>query len=161
MGKVKLSEIVNGMESAGDETRVFLDRKSGEVVPVMDDELRHAEDEEEDEADEANVPEWQRQSRELTRAVALDDEGRFLSLPGQFEINEWEMMRDFATSREDEALAESLLNAIHGRGAFRYFKDRVHEAGVADDWYRFRDEAYRRIALEWCEHHGIEADADA
>ena len=99
--------------------------------------------------------------RTQAKAVACDDGTRFLSLPEKFEINEWEMMQSFAQAQEDERLAEALLNAIRGRGAFRCFKDRVYEADIADDWYRFRDDAYRRIALEWCEWNKIDVDNDA
>jgi hypothetical protein len=49
-----------------------------------------------------------------------------------------------------------LLNAIHGRGAFRYFKDKIHELGIADQWYTYRDEQYREVARDWCEQHDIE-----
>ncbi len=164
MAKVKLSDIVNGMDSMGDETRVFFDRQSGEVIMLMDYELRRAEneddDEDEDKIDEADPPEWQRETLEQAKAVACDDGTRFLSLPDKFEINEWEMMQSFAQAQEDERLAEALLNAIRGRGAFRCFKDRVYEADIADEWYRFRDDAYRRIALEWCEWNKIDVDND-
>lgn len=49
---------------------------------------------------------------------------------------------------------------MHGV-VFRYFKDRVHELGLADVWYRFRDGLYRQAALDWCEEHGIEPDTGA
>jgi hypothetical protein len=28
--------------------------------------------------------------------------------------------------------------------------------GLADDWYRYRDEALREIAIAWCEAHGLQ-----
>ena len=163
MAKVKLSDIVNGMDSLGDETRVFFDRQSGEVIMLMDYELRRAENEDEDESelDETGMPKWRKETIEQAKAVAGDDGTRFLSLPDKFEINEWEMMQSFAQAQEDERLAEALLNAIRGRGAFRCFKDRLYEADIADDWYRFRDDAYRRIALEWCKWNNIDVDNDA
>jgi len=58
-------------------------------------------------------------------------------------------------------MAESLERAIHGKGAFRQFKGCVHRGGLADRWCKFREEQYRRIALSWCEEHGIEADVGA
>jgi len=27
---------------------------------------------------------------------------------------------------------------------------------VIEEWYRYRDEAYEEIAVEWCEDNGIE-----
>jgi hypothetical protein len=71
------------------------------------------------------------------------------------------MMRDFALSVEDAAASEALLDAIHGRGAFRYFKDRVKEKGLTENWHVFRTDRYRQIALDWCEAHGLELDTDA
>jgi hypothetical protein len=158
--RVKLSAIVDALDMQSDETHAFLDKQTGEVVVLSDEELRAAEDGD----DLDDYPEWQRENVERAKAVQADeggDGGRFLPLPDRFEINEWDMMRDFAAGLENEDHAEALLNAIHGRGAFRYFKDRVHELGLADAWYTFRDGQYRQAALDWCEVHGIEADADA
>jgi len=40
-------------------------------------------------------------------------------------------------------------------GAFRYFKDTIHQLGLAKEWYAFRDECYREIARDFCLSHGI------
>lgn len=145
--RVKLSAIVDALDSIGDETQAYLDRQTGEVIVLMDEELSAAEDDD----DPAEYPEWQRKSIEQARAVQADDSGRFVALPDRFEINEWDMMRDFAESVRDEEHSRILLQAIHGRGAFRYFKDRVHDLGLADAWYKFRDGRYRQAALDWCD----------
>jgi len=157
---VKLSAIVEALEMQFDETHAFLDKQTGDVVVLSDDELRAAENDD----DPADHPDWQRENVEKAKAVQADDAGdgrRFLPLPDRLEMNEWDMMRDFAADRENEEHAEALLNAIHGRGAFRYFKDRIHELGLADAWYKFRDGQYRQAALDWCESHGVEVDASA
>ncbi len=31
----------------------------------------------------------------------------------------------------------------------------IRELGLEDDWYRFRDEAYKEIAIAWCDDNGI------
>jgi hypothetical protein len=36
-----------------------------------------------------------------------------------------------------EALPPLEQDAIEGRGAFRRFRDAVHEEGIADQWYAF------------------------
>jgi hypothetical protein len=45
---------------------------------------------------------------------------------------------------------------IRGCGAFRRFKDKIILLGVEDDWYKFKDEALKKIAVEWCETNEIE-----
>ena len=79
----------------------------------------------------------------------------FLALPSKFDVHECQIMEEFASSVEDEALRDELLSAIHGRGAFRYFKDVIHRRGVKEDWYNFRSEALREIAVEWLEENGL------
>ena len=64
-------------------------------------------------------------------------------------------MERFCLSIEDDDMCDDLCNAIRGRGAFRRFKDGIHEYGIADDWYKYRDDTVREIAIDWCEAHGI------
>lgn len=82
----------------------------------------------------------------------MDD---YLPLPTKFDIHEYSIMERFCRSREDDEMRDDLCDAIRGRGAFRRFKDSIHEHGIADDWYKYRDEALREIAIEWCEENGI------
>jgi len=155
--RVKLSDLVDGMEMQGDEVHAFVGRQTGEVVVLTDKDVRDAEDG----GDLSACDDWQKENIEQARLVDADDGSRFVSLPDRFEIDEWRMMRDFSLSVENEAVSGALLNAIQGRGAFRYFKDQLHERGMADQWYAFREERYRQIALDWCEEHGLELDAGA
>ncbi len=34
-------------------------------------------------------------------------------------------------------------------------KDTICRYGVEDTWYRFSDEAFKKLAIEWCEHNNI------
>lgn len=154
--RVKLSAILEALEMQGDEVHAFLDRQTGEVVVLSDEELRAAEDGD----DTSDYPDWQKEDLKQASLVNADDGSRFVALPDRFEINEWEMMRDFALSVEDEAVSVALLGAIQGRGAFRYFKEQVRERGLAENWYEFRAGRYRQIALDWCEEHGFELDIE-
>ncbi|HEY6344301.1 MAG TPA: UPF0158 family protein [Bryobacteraceae bacterium] len=56
---------------------------------------------------------------------------------------------------ESDRIREDLLNAIHGSGAFRYFKDTLRRYRIEKNWYAFRTDALREIAIEWCEQNGI------
>jgi len=58
------------------------------------------------------------------------------------------MTRDFAAALEDNGVAESPLGAVQGRGAFRRFKELVHDAGLAGRWQTFREGRFRQIALD-------------
>ncbi len=88
-------------------------------------------------------------------AEVLDQHG-FERLPEQREINEYRMMEDFANEYDSAELFE----AIDGRGAFRRFKSAIRRLGLLEEWYRFREEQYKRLALEWCEECGIELEPE-
>jgi len=47
------------------------------------------------------------------------------------------------------------LEKIHGSGAFRRFKDTIYRYKIEEDWFKFKDEAYKEIAIAWLESHGF------
>lgn len=65
-------------------------------------------------------------------------------------------MEDFVLSINDNKLSDELYYAIKGSGAFRRFKDLIQRYGIADDWYKYRDNKYREIAIQWCEENDME-----
>jgi hypothetical protein len=147
--RVKLSDIVEGLEFQTDECFSYLHTRTGEVVSVTTEELRAAEEDEPLE----DFPEWQHDAIRIAKDIIETDS--YLPLPDRFEINEYRIMEQFCLSVDDEDMRDDLCDAIRGRGAFRRFKDRVQAYGIAEAWYRYRDEALREIAVTWCEAHEI------
>jgi hypothetical protein len=147
--RVKLTDIIESMDFQSDERSAFLNRITGDVVSVTDEELRAAENDEPLE----DFPEWQHDAIHIARDIVETD--HYLPLPDRFEINEYRIMEHFCFSVDDDDMRDDLCNAIRGRGAFRYFKDRIHAYGIVEKWYRYRDAALREIAVAWCEAHGI------
>jgi len=146
---VDLDEIIHGMESQSYEMRSFLNMKTGEIVLITDEEFSAAEDDEPLE----RFPDWQRESIMIAREVLEED--YYISLPSQFDIHEYSIMERFCLSIDDDDLQDIMCSSIKGSGAFRRFKDNIHRYHIAEDWYKYRDEAIKRIAIEWCEDNGI------
>ena len=146
---VKLSEVVDEMSMSGDEISTYLNRVTGEFVTATAEARRAAEDPE----DWDLLPGWQQ--KVMPKIKEALESGDFHKLPGEYEIHEWSIMEQFAYSVADEEASDELLAALHGRGAFRYFKDTVRRLGIQQDWYRFRDEAFRKIARDWLRAHSI------
>jgi hypothetical protein len=137
---VSLQAVVNELEVVSDEMRAYINRETGELYTLTSEDMDSAEID----YDEDDVPDWQKDSTAKAKEILEGD--AWLPLPSKFDINEWEIMRDFARSQPDERLAERLLRAIHGSGAFRYFKDIVFDEGLRDAWFAFRDRAVEEIA---------------
>jgi len=66
-------------------------------------------------------------------------------------------MADFAEGISDEQAGRRLARAIGGRGAFRHFKDELHEEypDLVPVWYAFRDARARRRAVEWLDEQDL------
>ena len=149
--RVKLSEIVGEMELQHDQGSLYLNRKTGEVVLLIDEEMHTAEEMESSE----ELPEWQREAMKIAKDV-LENKENYAELPSKLEINEYRIMEDFCRSVEDRRISEELSDGIRGRGAFRRFKDGIVRLGIEDRWYKFKNEALKKMAIEWCEDNNID-----
>ena len=129
----------------GDDWKACINRKTGELVSFPG----------EGSLDYGDAAEF---SEARARVLASAD---FVTLPDQFEIHEYDIMKRFCLSLDSERLRDRMLDAIAGRGAFRRFKDLARERGIEQDWYRFRDETLKRIAADFLETEGIPYVDDA
>ncbi len=79
-----------------------------------------------------------------------------IGLPTSYEIDEYSMMEEFIETIDDVKTYNQLQIAINGRGAFRRFKDTCINFKIIDDWYKFREEKYKEIAIDWCKENKID-----
>ena len=70
-------------------------------------------------------------------------------------------MADFAAGITNEDAGLRLARAIQGKGAFRRFKDELHEEypDLLPAWYAFRDARARRRAVQWLADNSLIDDA--
>lgn len=66
------------------------------------------------------------------------------------------VMEEFMYQLPSGENQDILDRAIRGRGAFRRFKDKLYDLELEQQWYKYCDEAYERIAREWCARHKID-----
>ncbi len=142
--KVKLNDLVDAIEFHSDEAQSFIHFKSGEIYRITDEAIRIAED------DDRNYPDWMQDDMKIAKDY-LENENDYRALPSQYEVNEYQIMEDFASNLEDEDKTNKLL----GKGVFRRFKDAVILLDIDKEWYSYRDERYQQFAREWCEVNEI------
>jgi hypothetical protein len=149
---VKLKEIVDALDEQFDQSTYFVNLDTGELELVSKDLLREAE-EFGDEDEEPDLPAWQEPQWELAKRIFST--GRFQHLPSKFDVHEWSIMQDFALSIEPGEIRDDLLDAIHGAGAFRNFKYALRVHRIESDWFEFRTNALRQIAIDWCKRNDV------
>ena len=148
---VKLDDIIDGMECQSDESNSYLNKRTGTVVSISDEEMQAAEDNDPIE----DFPEWQQDLIKIAKEI-LQETGDYIGLPSKFDIDEYSIMERFCLSIDDPEISDTLYSLIKGSGAFRRFKDALYEYDLSDDWYKYRNNALKEIAIEWCQENGIE-----
>lgn len=131
--KELIDKIVEAIEMIDDSTEGFYNRETGEIAwlyEFMD-------------------------STEREKTVEMIDGWDFIRLPDKYDIHEYSIVESFIYTLPQDRVQSELAMAIHGKGAFRRFKDSVNYYGVADKWYAYRDNAYRNIAIEWCKNNKL------
>jgi hypothetical protein len=149
---VKLKDIVDALDEQFDESTYFVNLDTGEIKVVSKDLLREAEEFGDDE-EEPDLPKWQEREWELAKRIVSTRS--FHHLPSKFDIHEWSIMQNFALSIEPGEIRDDLLDAIHGAGAFRNFKYALRVHRVEPDWFEFRTNALRQIAIDWCKRNDV------
>lgn len=153
MVKVKLEDIIDAMELQDDEYSHYLEKKTGKIELISDDEIRDAECDDDD--DRSEPLEWEKERIEVAKKI-LENEDDFIELPTRYEIHEYRIMEEYIETVPNPKIQELLYKAIRGKGAFRMFKDTAHNYDVIEDWYKYKQEAFKTIAIRWCKDNEIE-----
>ena len=147
---IKLSELVQTMESQDDESELFVNSRTGEILIFSEEEIIIAEGGD----DPDRFPQWQREIIELANE-ALDSDD-FIEMGAAHEVDDYAMMRDFCDSISDVVISDQLHASIRGRGAFHHFRKSVEGLDLLEQWLAFKLEAYKRAAIAWCEENNID-----
>ncbi len=131
--KVKLSEVIDALDFINDEIEYYYNPDTEEIFMSNIGEIEELNEDELDELFEKSI-----------------------MLPTRYDINEYEMMEGFAETIEDTRLQNQLYISLNGSGAFRRFKDTCINFDIINDWYKFRDERYKELAINWCKKNNVE-----
>ena len=162
---VSLRDMVDELQTLSHESNAYLKKSTGKVITIRDDDFAMIRNMDEfDEPEEDNEIEGDVSSsdyldleaeffQDVRNVMVFDDD--YLKLPTKFDIHEYEIMERFGLSLPNEKIRDTLLRKIRGSGAFRRFRDTIYRYGIEEDWYKFRDDAYKEIAISWLESHGF------
>jgi hypothetical protein len=147
--RIVLDDLIDGIDMQNDDVTAYLDCDTGKVMTIGDEIASLSERDEPDE-----WADWERELIEVLREVEKGSK-RYVQLPSTWDVYEWDIMRRFSNTVGDHRVKELLLLQIHGRGAFRRFKDELDRSGLLDRWYEFKRNALREQAIEWCTENDI------
>lgn len=135
---IKLELVIEAIEMADDNSTAYYDLEKDELLWYVED--VGYQQEEDDEVIEEMIEEgWKT---------------RFFRLPGKFDINEYHFMEDFIDEEVPAGnMQDRFYSAIRGRGAFRKFREMLERFDLLDEWYVYKEEAQKKLAIEWCEEN--------
>jgi predicted nucleotidyltransferase len=130
LAQIDLAALAEALQDASDEHEWWFDPRTGEVVL------------------------WSEFYRELGEGHPEERDLRFIEPIGSEEA--YRDMEDFVARVPDTRSRDRLARAIEGRGAFRRFRDALHDLPDEERqaWFAFRDARMERRALEWLADHG-------
>lgn len=129
--RVKLQDVAEAMAMGNQDTRCWIDLRTGGVEFGLRGELDP--DGDPDAADDG-MPEWDQR----------------IDVPGLLPREGWSIMERFAQDQDDD-LRDELLRAIEGKGAFRRFHMLLDRwpGDARERWLEFRQEAHLELARRW------------
>ena len=138
---VPIKLVVEAIERAADEWRQFLDIEEMEIVSIPDPSFG---------AEGSNDG--------IQKLEEIEDawNDRYFELPTKHEIHDYRIVEEYVQVYPEGQVKDRLQQAIRGKGAFSRFKSILRESGTEQDWYSYRTKAYERLAVEWCQKHGLQ-----
>ena len=148
--KVELSSIVDGIEFQTDESQSYLNKLSGEVLTITDEEM----DIVVSKKGASYYPEWMQEAINKVKEY-IDDQDNYLALPTKYDFNEYRVMENFILTISVEEQKDEMYSLIKGKGAFSKFRRGLDRFSLTDKWYAFRNKNFNTLAKNWCEDNGI------
>ena len=137
MKTIDIKTIADELECCFDGWNQFLNTETGEIVSLSD----------------GMWSDWTEEDEAL--AEEIDMSGNYVRLPNQYEIHAWRIMEAFAEEIPAAGVKARLLRALHGKKAYRHFKDEIINLGIQDAYYAYRSREILEIAKAWCEENEI------
>lgn len=104
--KIKLDEILKAIEFQTDEDLAVINKKTGEVYMITEEAIMYAEGD-----SELDCPEWMTELVEQAKFY-YENEDDFVNLPSKYEVEEYNIMKEFAESLTDKFQRNNLLLAL-------------------------------------------------
>ncbi len=56
---------------------------------------------------------------------------------------------------QNSQIQNRLFNIFHGKGKYRRIKDQFYNLGIMDEFYEFKNNYIKQLAIEWCKSNNI------
>lgn len=148
--KVNLSDVIEAIEFEGDLVNHYYNKNSGIIIGIEDSSASTYKASFAKELDK--FEDWEREL--ISNLVDFEENPEdYISLPNKEEINEYGMLVDFCNFLENLDLKTKLLDCNE---SFLKLKQSVENNGLLSQWYDYREEVEKNLAINWCKSNNID-----
>lgn len=124
---IKLSQVKDALYDVSIETSCYYDTKTNDILWYWD---------------------FNKEGSTYTEGYEFNDD--IISMVNFYTKNDYDIMQNFISNISNDSFRNELFNATRGKVTFHRFRE------ITDDWYKFRDNEYKKIAKDWCIDNKIE-----
>ncbi len=170
--KVNMMDLEEAFASSDDllEMLHFLDLETGEVVmttredrSLLEDVYEQYSDPETGQVDwptvlpQLGIPDWQQDALMAADKVEAGYLSRYIAIPHENSTEGYNDMVAFIETVSNPRLQERLERSVHGKGAFRHFKDvLLDDPKERERWFAFSQERLHQRIRDWLATEEIE-----
>lgn len=94
--------------------------------------------------------------KELMEKFEFDEENRYFFLPNKYIFHDSEIAEEYIYSVRDGKVQNELEYSFCGKERYRKFKETLRRYKLLDDYYSFRENYLKNMAIEWCKKYNFE-----
>ena len=151
--KVNISDVIECIEFENENLNHYYNKNTGIIIYKESSETANY-----SAADYNRINEFEEWERELIESLydLENNPDNYIKLPGEEEISELNMMINFCNSFNDFSIDEIVNKNTDDIKKVQKIKKLIEEKNMLNDWYDFREQTEKQIAIDWCNKNNIE-----
>ena len=151
--KVNISDVIECIEFETENLNHYYNKNTGIIIYKESSETSNY-----SAADYNRINEFEEWERELIESLydLENNPDNYIKLPGEDEISELNMMINFCNSFNDFSIDDILNKNVDDIKKIQKIKKLIEEKNMLNDWYDFREQTEKQIAIDWCNKNNIE-----
>ena len=151
--KVNISDVIECIEFETENLNHYYNKNTGIIIYKESSETSNY-----SAADYNRINEFEEWERELIESLydLENNPDNYIKLPGEDEISELNMMINFCNSFNDFSIDDIVNKNTDDIKKIQKIKKLIEEKNMLNDWYDFREQTEKQIAIDWCNKNNIE-----
>ena len=151
--KVNISDVIECIEFENENLNHYYNKNTGIIIYKESSETSNY-----SAADYNRINEFEEWERELIESLydLENNPDNYIKLPGEDEISELNMMINFCNSFNDFSIDDIVNKNTDDIKKIQKIKKLIEEKNMLNDWYDFREQTEKQIAIDWCNKNNIE-----